>query len=71
MSTTTKPSPVHTEEIREIAVLLRDLRVCAKVQAEQGDLVAFAQINAEVIKTERLLSQVVSAEIAKQARRKK
>jgi hypothetical protein len=71
MTTTTKPSPIHTEEIRATAVLLRDLRVCAKAQAEQGDLVSFAQINAEVIKTERLLAQVISAEIAKQARRKK
>lgn len=71
MSTTIQPSPIHTERAREIAVLLRDLRACAKVQADKGDLVAFAQINAEVIKTERLLGQVISAEIAKQARRKK
>jgi hypothetical protein len=69
MTTTTKPSPIHTEEIRATAVLLRDLRVCAKAQADNGDLVSFAEINAEVIKTERLLAQQIANEIAKRSKR--
>jgi len=69
MTTTTKPSPIHTEEVREIAVLLRALRVCAKAQADNGDLVSFAEINAEVIKTERLLAQQIASEIAKRSKR--
>jgi hypothetical protein len=69
MTTTTKPSPIHTEEIRATAVLLRDLRVCAKAQADNGDLVSFAEINAEVIKTERLLAQQIASEIAKRSKR--
>ena len=69
MTTTTKPSPIHTEEIRATAVLLRDLRVCAKAQADNGDLVSFAEINAEVIKTERLLAQQIASEITKRSKR--
>jgi len=69
MSTTTKPSPIHTEEIRATAVLLRDLRVCAKAQADNGDLVSFAEINAEVIRQERILAQQIASEIAKRSKR--
>ena len=66
--TTFNPSAIRTPEIQEIACELRDLRACADAQFTKGDLVSFAQINAEVIKTERRLAVAISAEIARQAK---